>query len=181
MRRLLFTVMSVAVVALVPASAIARSHHRHHHHHKHHQVRTHTFGRFTPKSQQTTPTTTPPASQTAGTVTSFDPATGKLVITLSDGTTTETGLVTRETEIECQAMNDEVQGDLRGDHGPGGGDSSGGGDTSGGGDENGNGGDNDGEGNQNCSASLTAGATVLGAELRVDSSGATWEKVELAS
>jgi hypothetical protein len=180
MRRLLFTVMSVAVVALVPASASARSHHRHHHHHKSHHARIHTFGRFTPGSQQSTPTTTPPASQTAGTVTSFDPATGKLVITLSDETTTETGFVTRDTEIECQAMNDEVQGDLRGDHGPSGGD--GGGDNSSGGDEQGNGGDNDGEGNQNCSAtSLTAGAMVLGAELRVDSSGATWEKVELAS
>lgn len=184
MRRVVFTVMSVAVLALVPASAIARSQHKHHHHHKRHHVRTHSFGHFTPKSQQSTPTTTPAPSQTAGRITSFDPTTGKLVITLSDGTTTETGLVTGDTEIECQAMNDEnneVQGDFRSDHGPGGGD--GGGDNSGGGDENGNGGDNDGdEGNQNCStASLTMGAMVLGAELRLGSSGAIWEKIELAS
>jgi hypothetical protein len=168
--------MSVAVLALVPAVAVARSHHRHHHHHKRHHVRTHRFGRFTPKSEQSTPTTTPPASQTAGTVTSFDPATGKLVITLADGTTTESGLVTNDTEIECQATTDEngqVQGDLRSDHGGG----DGPGDNGGGDDENG--GD---EGNQNCSVNdLTPGAMVLGAELRIGSAGAIWDKVELAS
>ena len=177
MRRVLFTVMSVAVLAFVPASAIARSHHKHHHHHKRHQVRTHRFGQFTPRSQQSTPTPTPPTAQTAGTVTSFDPTTGKLVITLSDGTTTETGLVTSDTEIECQATTGEVHGDFRGDHGPGGGD--GGGDNSGG---HGDGGNDGEDNNQNCSTSdLTMGAMVLGAELQIGNSGAVWEKVELAS
>src|SRR5581483_9014094 len=159
MRRVMFTFMSVAVLAFVPAAAVARSHHKHHHHHsKRHHVRTHRFGRFTPKSEQSTPTTPPPTSQTAGTVSAFDPTTGKLTITLADGTTTETGLVTNDTEIECQAMNDEngqVQGDFRRDDGPGGGDgpgdnnggNSGGDDGNGGGDDNG-GGD---EANQNCS------------------------------
>ena len=188
MRRVLFTLLSIGVLASVPAVAVARSHHKHHHHKRHH-VRTHTFGKFTSKSRQNTPTTVPPASQTAGTVTTFDPATGKLVITLSDGSTTESGLVSTDTEIECQAMNDEngeVHGDIRGDHGPGGG-GDGGGDNSRGGDGNGNnsgGGDDNGrdEANGNCStASLVMGATVLGAELRIDGSGAIWHRIELAS
>ncbi len=106
MRRVLFTIVaSAALVAFVPASAIARNHHRHHDHHRrhHHHVRhharthrfghsarTHRFGHFTSsKGDQNAPS---PTSGTAGTVTSFDPTTGELVITLNDGTTTETGL-----------------------------------------------------------------------------------------
>ena len=114
-------------------------------------------------------------------MTSFDATTGVLVITLNDGTTTESGVVTNDTEIECQAMNDENS--MGGEDGDGG--SSGGGDqNSGGGDQNGgddNGGGDENGGNQNCStANLTPGAVVLGAELKFDSSGATWDKVELA-
>jgi uncharacterized membrane protein YgcG len=182
MRRVLFTLVAgVAVFAFVPASAIARKHHRHHHHH--HHVRTHArvhkFGQFV--APGSTGTTTP--AQTAGTVTSFDPTTGTLVITLNDGTTTETGVVTSETEIECQAPDSSTPMGEDGD----GGSSGGGGDQggqSGGGDNGGDGGDEQGgdEGNQSCStANLTPGAVVLGAELQFDSSGAVWDKIELMS
>src|SRR5205807_6945322 len=128
MRRVLFTILaSVAVFAFVPASAMARKHHRRHHqHHARTHLRVHRFGQFTAPGTPTTP-------QSAGTVTSFDPATGKLVITLSDGTTTETGLVTADTEIECQTA---ATSPTMGDEGDGG--SSGGGDQgdqSGGGDQ----------------------------------------------
>jgi hypothetical protein len=184
MRRVFFTVMaSVAVFAFVPASAMARKHHRHHrHHHRHHvraHARTHKFGSFT--APGTTTPTTPGSTGTAGTVTSFDPTTGQLVITLADGTTTETGMVTSDTEIECQSMGDGSSS--MGEDGDGG-QSRGDGprDQNGGGDDNGNdGGDDQGEGQSCSTANLTSGAVVLGAELRIDSSGAVWEKIELQS
>ncbi len=124
MRRALFTIVaSIAVVAFVPASALGhqrREHHRHHHHHhrRHHHrarhhVRTHRFGHFTSGRSDENNQFSP-----AGTVTSFDPTTGKLVITLNDGMTTETGFVTRDTEIKCEDMGD-VQDDMRSDGGPG--------------------------------------------------------------
>ena len=38
------------------------------------------------------------------------------------------------------------------------------------------------EGNQNCTtANLTPGTTVIGAELKISSAGAVWDKVELMS
>jgi hypothetical protein len=189
MRRALFTVVaSAAVFAFVPATALASKHHRRHHHHHtrvHHRrhARIHKFGSFTAPRSQGTPMTPPPTDQTAGTVTSFDATTGKLVITLADGTTTETGMVTGDTEIECQAMDNNDGGDsvhLDGDGG-----SSGGGDNGDQGDDNGNdNGDDDGgdNGGQNCTtADLVPGAVLLGAELKIGSSGAVWDKIELQS
>jgi hypothetical protein len=162
---------SVAVFAFVPATAMASKHHRRHHHHArmHHRshARIHKFGSFTAPGTQGTPMTPPPTDQTAGSVTSFDPSTGQLVITLADGKTTETGMVTGDTEIECQAMDNQGSGDsmhLDGDGGSSGGD------------------DNGDNGGQNCStANLVTGAVVLGAELKIDSTGAVWDKIELQS
>jgi hypothetical protein len=185
MRRALFTIMaSVAVFAFVPATAMARKHHRHHHHHArvHHRshARLRRFGHFTAPGSQGTPTTPPPTDQTAGTVTSFDSTTGQLVITLADGTTTESGMVTSDTEIECQATGGDDSMRLDGDGG-----GSSGGDNGDQGDDNGNdnGDDDNGDDNgQNCSsANLVPGAVVLGAELKIGSSGAVWDKIELQS
>lgn len=191
MRRALFTIVaSIAVVAFVPASALAgggpqREHHRHHHHHHRrnhrrarHHVRTHRFGHFTSgrgdENNQFSP---------AGTVTSFDPATGKLVITLNDGVTTETGFVTRDTEIKCEDMGD-VGDDMRSDGGPGpsGGDGRGDRGDRGDGDRgrDGNGDRDDPGEEQNCSTSnLMTGTVVIGAELRISGAGAVWHEVEI--
>jgi hypothetical protein len=179
MRRILFTIAaSVALVIFVPASALAaKRHERHHHHHHHHHKRAHvkTFGKFTTKGSSTT---TPSSPSGVGTVSSFDGTT--LVITLNDGTTTETGVVNNDTEMECEASNTTVHSD---DGGPGGGDNSGdNGDRGDQGDNNGDQGDDNGDQQQNpsCStADLKQGATVLAAELRISSDGAVWKKIEL--
>jgi hypothetical protein len=161
MRRALFTIVaSVAVFAFLPATAMARSHHRRHHtHHARRHARIRRFGHFVDP---------PPAG--AATVKSFDPMTGKLVITLNDGTTTETGVVTSDTEIDCQSsqqIGDDMSSDASGDNG----DQSGGDDDQGDDDQGGN-----------CStANLTPGAVVLAASLQIDGSGAVWDTIELAS
>ncbi len=72
------------------------------------------------------------------------------------------------------SMGEDGDGGQSGGDGPG--------DQNGGGGDNGNdGGDDQGEGQSCSTANLTSGAVVLGAELRIDSSGAVWEKIELQS
>jgi hypothetical protein len=162
----LFTlVASVMIAAAVPAVALA--HGRHHRHH--HQFRVHhrDFGHVNDMAGD------------AGTVASFDDATGKLTIALNDGSTV-TGTVTPDTEIECGAANEPEHDNFfhRNDHGGGSGDNSGSGDHG----DRGDGGDNRGDDNdmQNCDTSaLTPGATVHEAELRLSGAGAIWDRVEL--
>ncbi len=186
--------LALGAVALLALSGIAaakdrrgddQGHHGHHGRHHHH------FREI----------------EEAGTITSFDPATGRLTIALSDGETAS-GLVTEETRIRCEGADDH-RADRR-DHG--GGDSSGGrgsesGDDDGGrGDESGDdhggrgnepGDDNGGNGNEpgddnggeasaetgeapSCTtASLTPGAFVGEAELRLGSGAAVFAEVEL--
>lgn len=167
MKRILFTLLvGGALCAFAPASALARGHHRHHrHHHVVRHVRVRRFGEVSGGGSSST--TTPPSSTPAATVTAFDPTSGKLTITLADGTTTETGLVTSDTEMEC-ASTTSVGDDARSDDGPSGGD---------------NGGDNgDNGGGAMCStANLTPGTAVTGAELQISSDGAVWTKLDLAS
>jgi hypothetical protein len=135
--------------------------------------------------------------ENAGTIASFDAATGKLVITLFGGETI-TGLVTEQTEIQCDGIDDNggeastssdesesESGDDHGDNGEGAGD-----DNGGQGDEpNGDNGDNSGSNGQddnggevgNCTtADLIKGAVVQEAELQLENGTATFEKVELA-
>jgi hypothetical protein len=191
MRRVLFTMAaSIALVSFIPASAMARSHHRHHR--RHHTVRrhTHTFGHFMGINRLGT-RDTPSSSSTAGTVTSWDPTSGQLTITLNDGTTTETAMVTGDTEIECLASGQAAGGDDQGDQsGDDQGDQSGGddqGDQSGddqgdqsAGDDQGE--DDQGDQAQNCSsANLAVGVVVLGAELRITGDGPVWENLEVQS
>lgn len=210
MRRIMFTaVASLAILAIAPASVLAKHHSKRHQSRTHHgrahraRVRHERFGVITALSSSSsgTTTTTTPGSDTAGTVNTFDGTT--LVIKLTDGTLVS-GKVGPNTEMECQAAetddaNDAMHAD--GDQGGGGdqntsgGDqnTSGGGDenTSGGGEENGTVGESQGDDNNDqgddtgaptpscTSANLVTGAVVGGAELGISSAGATWDKVEL--
>jgi len=148
-------------------------------------------------------------NENAGTIGSFDAATGKLVIDLFGGETIS-GLVTESTEIECEdhgasASSDgsEAGDDDRGEGEVEPGDDDGGehevGDDNGGQDEeepgDDNRGDNSGPGSEssgpgrgddedeagNCTAAdLVPGAVVREAELKVAGGQATFEEVELS-
>lgn len=130
----------------------------------------------------------------AGTISTFDPSTGKLTIALLDGGTV-TGLVTEGTEIKCEGVDNRLD---RRDHGGGDNSGPGSGDDNGGqvepGDDNGGrgepepGDDNGGEtppvgapeGEASCSvASLVPGAFVGEAELRLEGGSAVFEEIEL--
>jgi hypothetical protein len=145
--------------------------------------------------------------ENAGTIASFDPATGRLAIDLF-GTETISGLVTEGTEIKCEDHSSAAassQGSGSGEVEPG--DDNGGqgevepGDDNGGqgqvepGDDNGGqgevGDDRGGQGEEqpgddqdevgNCTtADLTPGAVVQEAELKVANGQATFDEVELS-
>jgi hypothetical protein len=143
----------------------------------------------------------------AGTISSFDATTGKLTIALTGGESI-TGLVTEDTRIECERVDDRFD---RRDHG--GGDNGGGGNDNGGhfepGDDNGGGNSGSGgpgpsngsgpgpsgeegmpvegapapePGEPTCTvASLVPGAVVGEAELRLEGGAAVFEEVELGN
>jgi hypothetical protein len=182
------------VLAIAPASALARHHHRRHHHRVHH-ARIERFG----SDVSSTPTTSSP-SENAGTVASFSG--GVLTIKLGDGSTVS-GMVTGDTELECTAP-DQTQ--TAGDSGDGGaGDQNSGDEQSSGSDENQAQGSGDqsgedqgdaaeqndqaenenendpGEENACATSSLTPGTVVRAAELRISSSGSLWKQLELGS
>jgi hypothetical protein len=172
----------------VPASALA-----HHHSSAHHKAKAHRthFRRFGDVNSQPTSTS---SSDNAGTVQSFSG--GILTIALNDGSTVK-GAVTNDTEMECSAPQ-QSSTTMHDDGDPGSG-----GDNQGSGDENQGSGDNNAsanedQGDQNdqndqgddqgdnqsssCStSSLTPGAVVHEASLRIGGSGSTWQKVELVS
>lgn len=185
MRRLVLTaVTSALVMAVVPASALARHHHHKRQHKRVHHARV-IHRRFGDVSTTPTVPGSPPADA-VGTVDSF--MGGVLTIKLNDGSSVS-GKVTSDTEVECEAAQSPTMHD-DGDGGGGGGDdqsgdesgngdhnASGGDDNAGGGDDNGQGDD---ENAQNCTmANLSHGAFVRGAELRISSAGAVWDKVDL--
>jgi hypothetical protein len=173
LRRVLYTLLASALLAaLIPATALGRSHHRRHHarsHHArvHHKLRHRQFGHSSDPA-------TPSMNDNAGTVASFDGT--KLTIMLADGSTVS-GTVNDDTEIECEAADMSVTSFNRDDEG---GDHSGSGDR---GDDHGDqGDDNDNDDNnmQNCGTnSLTPGTIVHEAELKLSGAGAVWDKVEL--
>jgi hypothetical protein len=122
----------------------------------------------------------PDGEENAGKIASFDTETGRLTIGLFDGDTVS-GLVTEETEIECdgqksssgasvsdsndgEGSEDEQQGEEPGD-------------------DNGEEEPGDDEGQSpNCTAAdLEVGAVVHEAELELEEGSAVFEKVELAS
>ena len=165
MRKMLTVLIaSGALLAVVPATALAKHNDRRHHHHHHARI-------------HNTP---------AGTVVSF--TNGVLTIRANDGNTSS-GEVTNTTELSCEAqepaeMQNHERG--RGDNG-GGGDGRGEGDNDRGdndrGDDNGNNdNDNDNDANQMCTTGdLTPGAIVQHAKLRISSAGAVWDEVELVT
>jgi len=177
-RRVMFTVAATVLMAgAVPASALAH----HHKHHSRHHARIRRFG-----DQNTAPTSTS-SSDNAGTVQSFE--NGVLTIALnpppgSTQSSTVSGTVTNDTELECMAPEQTSTTHADGDGG--------GGDQSSGDENQGSGGDDQGDNDQgedqnedeamNCSTSnLTPGTVVHEATLRIGGSGAVWQKVELVS
>ncbi len=183
MRRVMFTIATVLVAAAVPASALAHHHNARHHARAHH-AKIRRFG------DQSTPPTTTNSSDNAGTVQSFTG--GVLTTALNDGSTVK-GMVTNDTELECTAaMQASTTTHEDGDGG--------GGDQNSGDNNQGSGGNDQGDNDQNeaqgkdqnedqneggamnCStSSLTPGAVVHEATLRIGGSGAVWQKVELVS
>jgi hypothetical protein len=177
-------VLVLGAVALLALSGVATAKDRrgddHGHHHHHHQF----------------------PMREAGTISSFDAATGKLTIGLMDGGSV-TGLVTASTEIKCEGVDDRLARHSHGGNEPG--DDNGGqfepGDDNGGhGNEPGddNGGDSSGPGPSGESgagegaptpvpgesppcavASLVPGAVVGEAELRLEGGSAVFEEIEL--
>jgi hypothetical protein len=197
----MFTVVaSVLLAGAVPAGALA-----HHHTRGHHKAKTHRthFRRFGDVNSQPTSTA---ASDNAGTVQSF--SNGVLTIALNDGSTV-TGAVTGDTELECTSTQQSSttthddgdpgsggDGQTSGDNSQSSGDSSqssgdssqSSGDSSQSssedqGDDQSDQGDDQGDSqSSSCStSSLTPGAVVHEASLRIGGSGATWQKVELVS
>lgn len=106
----------------------------------------------------------------AGTIASFDAATGRLTISLLDGETVS-GLVTDRTRIKCEDEHAPDISNLRhGEAEPG--DDRGGRGEEEPGDDNGTG--------ANCTTSdLIPGAVVQGAELEIEHGSAFFEEVEL--
>jgi hypothetical protein len=118
----------------------------------------------------------------AGTISSFDATTGKLTIALTGGESV-TGLVTTETRIRCEGVDDRLDrrdhgGDDNGGHGEEPGDDNGG-DSSGPGPSGEAGAPAEGEGPNCTTAVLVPGAFVGDAELRLGTGMAVFEEVEL--
>jgi hypothetical protein len=126
--------------------------------------------------------------ENAGTISAFDATTGKLTIALFGGESVN-GLVTPETEIKCEGVDDDSSASASRDHGgEESGDDHGGrgeeepGDDRGG-DNSGPGrgdGENDDNGAQCTTADLQVGAFVHEADLEAHNGVATFDEVELA-
>lgn len=184
MRRLMLTATASALVlAIAPASALAqRHHHKRHHKRVHHtRVRHMRFGdvNSAPSTTPTSPTTpTTPPSNTIGTIT--DNTNGTLQITLTNGTVLS-GMVTNDTEVECESSTTQTM-----QTNDGGGDNQGSssGHDQGSGDDDGQGDDdaNENQNNQACpsAANLQTTTNVTGAELKISSDGAVWEKINVS-
>jgi hypothetical protein len=127
--------------------------------------------------------------ENAGTITSFDAESGKLMIALF-GNETISGLVTEQTEIKCEGVDSgssaatsssdesEPGDDNGGGEEPG---DDNGGDSGTGSTNSGSGGsDDNGEGGTCTSADLIPGAVVQQAELELGNGTATFHEVELA-
>lgn len=113
--------------------------------------------------------------ENAGTIASFDPATGRLTIDLF-GTDTISGLVTDQTKIKCEDEHSPDVSDRRGGEAEPGEDNSGPGSS-----HSGPSGHDDNGTGANCTTSdLIVGAVVQEAQLEVEHGTATFEEVELA-
>jgi hypothetical protein len=170
MRRYLFAAFaSLALIVALPAASLAREHHQKHDGHRDRIEHRHArrdrvehFRRHGVRHERVTPDQ-PGSRQDIGRVQSFKD--DILVIQLNDGSTMS-ARVDRDTEVECEAMNDSFQRD-DGGPGPSGGDRSHGGDDG---------------GNANCLMALQAAGTgVRDATLSLTGAGAFWDHVDLDS
>ncbi len=206
MRRVAFTVFATMLIAgAVPAAALA--HHHHHHHFKHHAR----FRRFGDQGTAPTSTSSSDNAGTVQsftngvlTITLNDGSTvtGKVTdATELECTSTQQAQTTHDSGDPGSGGSDQSSGGSDqtsggSDQSSGGSDqtsggsdqSSGGSDQSSGGSDQSSGGSDQGDDDQgedqssSCTtSSLTQGAVVHEASLRIDSNGATWEKVELVS
>ena len=178
MKRIFLVAVSSSALALAaPAIASAHHHHSAKRHHKHHVARARVldFRASAPAtSAPTSPTT--PTTESVGKIASFKE--GVLTITLTNGTQVS-GKVTEQTEIHCPSTATPSTNDGDDDDQGGSGDDqrsstvaheSCNGDQGGGSDQQ-----------QSCTtAALVEGALVREAELVLTSTGAVWEKVDLA-
>jgi hypothetical protein len=197
MRRYLFApLLLLALAATIPAVALARSGDRldrhdrgrdrfelrHRHHRRHHRVEH--FREHAAEPGQ--------AAADAGTVKSFQA--GVLTIALADGSTVS-GRVNRDTEVQCEAMDDHFtredggsgpsgnSGDDRGDRGDQADDRNDANDNDAN-DDNGNDANDNDDNNDNpgqtCAMALrTPGTHVRDATLTLTGSGAVWNRVDL--
>ena len=190
MRKLAIASLAGLLALSAPALAQARGHHTKHHQRRHHHTHV-LFLRPASKSSTGTQGAGTQSQQAAGSVATFEG--GVLTVTLNDGTKV-TGKVTEQTEIKCEPGSELAHA---ADHGDEGGEDSLGssnGNENQGRDDQGDGDQNDqndqGDDDQNdqeehgeppqCgTSSLVAGALVREAELRVSSSGAVFEQIEL--
>jgi hypothetical protein len=160
MRKTLIAAMALAsgaLIAVIPATALAQHGSRHHHGRIHHRR----FDHHAPTTTTTTTTTTTPPPTAS--VVSFTNG----VLTITANGTIVSGMVTHRTDIDCVAPPTGMM--------PTGGEQ--GGDGGWRGRDRGRG---DHRFNQMCtSADLVAGATVLKADLSVSGAGATWTHVLL--
>ena len=123
--------------------------------------------------------------ENAGTIQSFDPETGKLVISLFGGETI-TGLVTEQTEIKCGCNyggEEEVTASSSSHDGEAEPGDDNGGDNSGPGSSSSGSGGHDGNSSRGgacTTADLIAGAVVQQAEVELENGTATFHEVELA-
>lgn len=178
MRRYLFGLTaSLFLLAALPATSLAQSHHHARHHRRNDRIEHFRRGRQVPSQ----PGAPQPAGRDAGSIQSFQ--NGILMIKLNDGTIVS-GAVTPGTEVECQARNqgDFSRADGSGDQSSGRDGSNDNGGSNGNGDDNGRGDDNGG-GDDNGAACMTAlktmGTPVLDATLKLTSAGAVWDRVDL--
>jgi len=103
--------LGAALLAIVPATALAHGHHARHHAKRQHQVRTHLRHITAADSSgpgSTGTTTGSTMSDNAGKVTSFDGS--KLVVTLTDGSIVR-GIVNGDTELSCESASSQSSTD----------------------------------------------------------------------
>jgi hypothetical protein len=161
-------VLALGAVALLALSGVATAKDRHGDDHGRHHGRHHDHGHQLPMRE-------------AGTVSSFDATTGKLTIALTGGDSV-TGLVTTDTQIKCEGVDDRL---ARRDHSSGEPGDDNGGESSGPEPSGGQGQPVEGApapvpAAPACTvASLTPGAVVGDAELRLEGGTAAFTEVEL--
>lgn len=176
MRRILLLAIGVLALAIaLPSAASAHGRH-HHHHHKAKHARVKHFG-----GKANVDPAGPAAPGDAGTVASFDQATGVLTLTLADGSTVS-GKVTSDTNINCIAPSTTTGPTATASHHDGGSDDQGDQGDDDQGDQGDQGDHHDGRcgGQTACDASdLVAGAVVHEAILKLGSNGAEFKLVLL--